>query len=408
MRHLANFLLLFTGIIFFSLSANGQDNWDPYIVVCGPTSFQPVDEKSIYIITIPLTNKALDVYGQSKESNAPIHQWDRHNGRSQQFRFEKTEDGYYFIRNVNSNLVLDIHGRSEEENAKVVQNNKNGGYSQQFELISTTPDSDTYLIRNRNSDKALGIYGGSRGNGTKIAQFSNYGMEKPQAFRLEKLSIRHRPLVKVSPRPIEPCGERWKTIASEREILQFKGSQMIRYGTDKRYVTKEVGAGTRCDNAAFGKDPAPGVRKKCSICEEHAPPPCTWKEIAAENQNMQFSGYKVIRYGANGKYVTKLVPAGSRCSNAVFGSDPARGTRKTCSICEEDAPFSCTWKEIADENQSLQLYGSQMVRYGANGRYVTKVVYDGERCSNATFGKDPAPGVRKKCSICEENDSWDW
>ena len=37
------------------------------------------------------------------------------------------------------------------------------------------------------------------------------------------------------------------------------------------------------------------------------------------------------------------------------------------------------------------------VRYGANGSFVTKTMSGTFSCKNTTFGRDPAPGVRKAC-----------
>ncbi len=72
----------------------------------------------------------------------------------------------------------------------------------------------------------------------------------------------------------------------------------------------------------------------------------------------------------------------------------------------EPTPTTCngTWNEIASENQTLQFSGSKLVRYGANGKFVTKVVASGTKCNNGTFS-DPAPGVPKKCSICDNSNT---
>ncbi len=56
------------------------------------------------------------------------------------------------------------------------------------------------------------------------------------------------------------------------------------------------------------------------------------------------------------------------------------------------------WAFCANENDQCPVSGTQTVRYGANGTYVTRTVTDGTRCDNNTFG-DPVPGVVKSCEI---------
>ncbi len=69
---------------------------------------------------------------------------------------------------------------------------------------------------------------------------------------------------------------------------------------------------------------------------------------------------------------------------------------------------SCdNWTVIATEGQRLNMSGTQMIRYGANGRFVEMTVPAGTRCVNTVFG-DPAPGLHKLCSVCEEARSSCW
>ncbi len=54
-----------------------------------------------------------------------------------------------------------------------------------------------------------------------------------------------------------------------------------------------------------------------------------WVKCADEDQMCDFSGTKVVAYGANGVFVTKSLSDGVRCANTVFG-DPISGVRKAC------------------------------------------------------------------------------
>lgn len=54
------------------------------------------------------------------------------------------------------------------------------------------------------------------------------------------------------------------------------------------------------------------------------------------------------------------------------------------------------WIYCASEGQPCNFYGTQTVRYGANGHYVYKTLPGGTACGNGTFG-DPIFGTAKQC-----------
>ena len=139
----------------------------------------------------------------------------------------------------------------------------------------------------------------------------------------------------------------------------------------------------------------------CLVVGTEASAQCSWNVVAIEGQTLSLSGTQVVRYGTNDSFVEQSVPAGTKCSNAVFG-DPAPGAHKLCLVCQEDTPLSC-WKVISAEHQRLNLSGTQTVRYGTTTNYIEKTVANGARCNSATFGGDPAPGKRKQCSACSGN-----
>lgn len=55
-----------------------------------------------------------------------------------------------------------------------------------------------------------------------------------------------------------------------------------------------------------------------------------WTVCASEGSVCSFNGVKEVRYGANGKYVTKQAKNSIACNNATFG-DPIVGVAKSCS-----------------------------------------------------------------------------
>jgi hypothetical protein len=61
-----------------------------------------------------------------------------------------------------------------------------------------------------------------------------------------------------------------------------------------------------------------------------APTPDTnWTRCAEENKFCAFQGTRVVRYGANGVFVTGTFTGGVQCTNEVF-TDPLYGTVKSC------------------------------------------------------------------------------
>ncbi|GGB21616.1 hypothetical protein GCM10011380_09010 [Sphingomonas metalli] len=61
------------------------------------------------------------------------------------------------------------------------------------------------------------------------------------------------------------------------------------------------------------------------------------------------------------------------------------------------APAEQSWKDCAGEGEACTFIGQARVRFGANGKFVTKVFNSGTQCGNQVFG-DPAPGAAKRCS----------
>jgi parallel beta-helix repeat protein len=116
-----------------------------------------------------------------------------------------------------------------------------------------------------------------------------------------------------------------------------------------------------------------------------------WTLCAWEGEVCRFSGTQEVRYGADGSYVHRTLTDGTACTNGVFG-DPIVGTYKSCAIRAND------WTFCTSEYGFCSFAGSQLVRYGANGAYYYKTLFDGTACTNSVFG-DPIVGTFKECHI---------
>jgi serine protease len=116
--------------------------------------------------------------------------------------------------------------------------------------------------------------------------------------------------------------------SNERENCSFSGTRIIRYGANDHFTYKIASDGVKCTNDVFG-DPIRGTAKTCSYSKEVNDASVSYTHCSAERNNCSFSGTRVVRYGANGRYKYKVATDGVSCSNDVFG-DPTPGTRKAC------------------------------------------------------------------------------
>lgn len=58
----------------------------------------------------------------------------------------------------------------------------------------------------------------------------------------------------------------------------------------------------------------------------------SWQQIANEYQAFSVQGTQTVRYGSDTRWVQKSVSGNGMCTNAFFGSDPARGVDKVCQV----------------------------------------------------------------------------
>jgi hypothetical protein len=169
-------------------------------------------------------------------------------------------------------------------------------------------------------------------------------------------------------------------------------STEIAYGARGAFTFKRVTGTYTCNNNTFD-DPIVGTRKECFLpLHDYAPD-------VFENDTMTVPVDSAIAFGANGKFVYKIVPGGSHpCTVAAFGNDdPAPNVPKRC--------YRAPKNRIAIEDQSttppplengvpLVYYGS-----GANGNFLVEVFLRPFVCNNDAFGGDPDPGHVKFCWV---------
>lgn len=137
-----------------------------------------------------------------------------------------------------------------------------------------------------------------------------------------------------------------------------------------------------------------------------------WVPCAREGGFCQVPYPTIVRYGAQGYFTDRRVGGGGiGCNNRVFG-DPIEGLPKTCFYRAREQMFEPefgyeaapvrprprAWQFCAREGGVCRFSGVALVRYGAEGVFVTREVRGGVSCRNEVFG-DPTPGIPKQCHV---------
>ena len=184
----------------------------------------------------------------------------------------------------------------------------------------------------------------------------------------------------------------WTQCAAENGTCAVNGTSVVAFGANGRFNYTTATGSTPCTTGVFG-DPASGVLKTCYA--QAAPPAADiWAPCASENNTCSFSGVMTVAYGAAGAYRYATLPAGTPCTNTVFG-DPIPGTAKSCYLIGAPPTFAM-WTNCTAEGGTCTFSGTHEVAYGAGGQYFYGTFTGGTPCTNAVFG-DPAPGTAKTC-----------
>lgn len=94
-------------------------------------------------------------------------------------------------------------------------------------------------------------------------------------------------------------------------------------------------------------------------------------------------------------------------SNPVVSSSPASsssvatslGVSSVASASSSSTPAVIQWKACSAEKETCSFEGTSQVRYGANDTWAIENATNAIECTNAAFGGDPLPKVRKSCQV---------
>ena len=119
--------------------------------------------------------------------------------------------------------------------------------------------------------------------------------------------------------------EAYAYCADENQTCSFSGTKNVRYGANGSYFYRTLANGAACNNTTFG-DPIPGVFKSCSIG------PKGFTSCANQNGTCNFTGQKLVAYGANDRFYYRVFNNSASCTVGAFGGDPIVGVAKQCYV----------------------------------------------------------------------------
>ena len=144
-----------------------------------------------------------------------------------------------------------------------------------------------------------------------------------------------------------------------------------------------------------------------------------WRNCAVEGQTCSVNGRAMVRFGTDGRWISRTVSNYVQCDNDAFG-DPAPGAPKRCQVRVSGNygsgnygtgnygggnygsgynPGSAQgWSFCAAEGEICRVKGRTEVRFGQGNSFVTRTAYGNVRCDVADFG-DPTPGATKFCEV---------
>ena len=156
------------------------------------------------------------------------------------------------------------------------------------------------------------------------------------------------------------------------------------------YVTVQYGSGTNTTGGAITfsqTNPSLSIGQNVSVSIYGG---------SGSNYNLAYnSNASVVQANLSGSTMT--ISGSSNGSAAIVVCSAANSCSALTVIVGSVLGAQNSWTSCANENGYCSFYGTQLVRYGANGVYYYRTLTGGASCTNAVFG-DPLFGVSKQCS----------
>ena len=225
-------------------------------------------------------SQVLDVPGASKDEGTAVQLFARNDSDAQTFEFEKTDDGFYIIKNTRSGLYLTLYTTwAELRNATAVtQQGYYGGLSQKW-CIKSAGNGQYVISSAMDCSMVLDVSGGVAQNGSAVQAYTDNGTAA-QRWSFE---------------PAKTVRERVDELAAANAGTVAPGTYAVRSALSSSCVLDAAGAGT-ADGTAAQTWSANGTDAQAWLVEDAG------------------AGYVTVRNAASGLALD--VPGGSACSGA--------------------------------------------------------------------------------------------
>lgn len=307
-------------------------------------------EGEFYIVSALNTNKAIDIYQQSKSNKAIAHLWDYHGGDSQIFKVSHVGDEIV-MTNKNSGKTLDVKWGYKSSGTPIWQWDTNNNKSQRF--LPEYVGDGYFMLKN-----ALGHYldakGGYSDNGTALQVYSKNDTAA-QKWRF----------IYVDQSQSRGCDHTWENETEaahpHRQLKKCSKCGVSEYTTDGSYISTCSECNPACSHSwkTYTETSHPHRQYKlCAKCGEkeytnngsynsscsECNPSCshTWG-YSCENAHPH-RDYKICQkcgekeYITNGKYDSSCAKCNPTCNHAwSTGNDSAHphNEYRVCTKCGE-------------------------------------------------------------------------
>ena len=225
-------------------------------------------------------SQVLDVPGASKDAGTAVQLFARNGSDAQTFEFEKTDDGFYIIKNTRSGLYLTLYTTWAElrNTTAVTQQDYYGGLSQKW-CIKPAGNGQYVISSAMDCSMVLDVSGGVAQNGSAVQAYSDNGTAA-QRWSFE---------------PAKTVRERVDELAAANAGTVAPGTYAVRSALSSSCVLDAAGAGT-ADGTAAQTWSANGTDAQAWLVEDAG------------------AGYVTVRNAASGLALD--VPGASACSGA--------------------------------------------------------------------------------------------
>ena len=225
-------------------------------------------------------SQVLDVPGASKDEGTAVQLFARNDSDAQTFEFEKTDDGFYIIKNTRSGLYLTLYTTWAElrNTTAVTQQGYYGGLSQKW-CIKSAGNGQYVISSAMDCSMVLDVSGGVAQNGSAVQAYTDNGTAA-QRWSFE---------------PAKTVRERVDELAAANAGTVAPGTYAVRSALSSSCVLDAAGAGT-ADGTAAQTWSANGTDAQAWLVEDAG------------------AGYVTVRNAASGLALD--VPGGSACSGA--------------------------------------------------------------------------------------------